>query len=67
MQQQSKAGRTHMPIIRFITRAFIDVFGITHPTPQQEQRATIFITTLLSLIVAGLALFLLVLYRMSHR
>lgn len=56
-----------MPIIRFITRAFIDVFGITHPTPQQEQRATIFITTLLSLIVAGLALFLLVLYRMSHR
>ncbi len=52
--------------LRFLTRVFIDVFGITHPTPTQEKRAAWFITTLLALIVGGICLVFLVLYRLSH-
>ena len=44
---------------RFITRVFIDVFGITHPTAQQETRAMWFICSMLALIgLAGLVFFL---------
>ncbi len=41
---------------KIVTRAFIDFFSITSPTPEQEKRATIFICSLLALIVlmAGL-------------
>jgi len=56
-----------MIFIRFITSAFIDVFGITHPTPRQERVATIFISTLLGLIVVGLLSLLAVLYHLSNR
>jgi hypothetical protein len=52
---------------RFLTRAFIDVFGITHPTPRQERRAAWFICTLLALILLGVAAFFLGAYRFSHR
>lgn len=52
---------------RFLTRAFIDVFGITHPTPQQERRAAWFVCTLLSLIVLGFAFVFFVLYTYQHR
>jgi hypothetical protein len=52
---------------RFLTRAFIDVFGITHPTPQQERRATWFISIMLVLIVAGAAAVFLAGYHFSHR
>jgi hypothetical protein len=46
-----------MGILRFITRAFIDFFGITQPTAKQERQAAWFICGLLVLIVlvAGLA------------
>ncbi len=36
---------------KIITRAFIDFFSITSPTPEQERRATVFICSLLVLIV----------------
>jgi hypothetical protein len=44
-----------MGLIRFITRVFIDVFGITHPSPAEEKRAAWFICGSLGLILAGLA------------
>jgi hypothetical protein len=56
-----------MSLIRYITNTFIDVFGITHPSPRQERVATIFISTLLALIAIGLLTFLAVLYLFSHR
>jgi hypothetical protein len=56
-----------MALFQFITRAFIDVFGITHPTPKQERLASIFISSMLGLIIAGLALFFLVMYLLAHR
>jgi hypothetical protein len=40
-----------MGILRFITRSFIDFFGITQPTPKQERQAAWFITGLLVLIL----------------
>lgn len=52
---------------RFLTRVFIDVFGITHPTPKQEQRATWFISAMLGLIVVGLLLFFLALHSFTPR
>lgn len=55
-----------MGLIRFITRAFIDVFGITHPTPKQERQAEIFITVLLGVIVVGLLSVVVGLYLFSH-
>lgn len=42
-----------MPLLLFIARAFIQVFGITQPTPQQERRAAWFIGALLFVIVAA--------------
>ncbi len=52
-----------MDPIGFLVRVFIDVFGITRPTPQQEQRARIFISTLLLLV---LCFFLFVAYAFFH-
>lgn len=51
---------------QFLTRAFIDVFGITHPTEQQERRAAWFICSLLALIVLGIAFVFFALYEISH-
>jgi hypothetical protein len=51
---------------RFLTRAFIDVFGITHPTPQQERRAAWFICSLLGLIAIGVLVVFLALYNISR-
>jgi hypothetical protein len=45
-----------MGIIRWITAGFINFFGITQPTPQQERQAAWFICSLLALIVVGAAL-----------
>ena len=42
--------------IAFLVRVFIDVFGITRPTPQQERRATLFISALFTLMIVFLAL-----------
>lgn len=56
-----------MSPLQFITRAFIDVFGITHPTPEQERTASRFIGILLGLIAAGMAFVVILLYRFSHR
>jgi hypothetical protein len=50
-----------------LARAFIDVFGITHPTPRQERRAAWFICTLLALILLGIAAFFLGAYVLLHR
>lgn len=54
---------TTMNPIGFLTRIFIDVFGITRPTPQQERRASIFIGSLLLVV---LLLFLFVAYAFFH-
>jgi hypothetical protein len=40
-----------MGLLRFITRGFINFFGITQPTPKQERQATWFICGLLVLVV----------------
>ena len=40
-----------MSLLQPIVRAFIDVFGITRPTPAQEKRATQFIAALLIMVV----------------
>lgn len=52
---------------RFLTRVFIDVFGITHPTPQQERRAAWFICTLLALVVLGIVAVFVAVYSVSRR
>jgi hypothetical protein len=41
-----------MGVLRMIARGFINFFGITQPTPKQEQQAVWFICGLLVLIVA---------------
>jgi hypothetical protein len=61
------ARSTPMNPFRLLTRVFIDVFGITHPTPQQEQRATWFITILMAFLFLGIALVFLTLYTVAHR
>jgi hypothetical protein len=43
-------------IFQFITRGFIDFFGITQPSPQQQKQATVFIVSLLALILVGAGL-----------
>ena len=45
-----------MGLLRWVTRAFIDFFGITKPTPKQERQAAWFICGLLVLIVVVAAL-----------
>ncbi|MBB5059033.1 hypothetical protein HDF16_003756 [Granulicella aggregans] len=51
---------------RFLTRVFIDVFGITHPTEREERRAAWFICSLLALVVAGIALIFFVVFTSAH-
>jgi len=47
-----------MGLLRFVTRWFINFFGITQPTPAQERQAAWFICGLLGLIlVASAAVF----------
>ena len=56
-----------MGFIQFITRGFIDFFGITQPTPKQERQAGWFIFGLLVLIVLMAAgVFLLVVFAFGH-
>jgi hypothetical protein len=45
-----------MGLLRFVTRGFINFFGITQPTPEQERVAAWFICGLLALVLAGAAL-----------
>ncbi len=56
-----------MRLIRFVTNVFIDVFGITHPSPAEERRAAWFICGSLALIVGGLASVFVVLFLHAHR
>ena len=42
-----------MRLLLFLARAFIQVFGITQPTPEQERRAAWFIGILCFVIVLG--------------
>ncbi len=56
-----------MGLVRFITNVFIDVFGITHPTPAEEKRAAWFIVGSLAVIVAGLASVFVVLFIHARR
>jgi Mg2+ and Co2+ transporter CorA len=44
-----------MGFFKFVTTGFINFFGITQPTPEQERRAAWFICGLLALIVLGAA------------
>ena len=52
---------------RSITRIFIDVFGITHPTPKQERQATWFISIMLGLILVAVVAAFFAGYRLSHQ
>lgn len=45
-----------MGLLTFITRGFIDFFGITQPTPRQEKQASLFIVGLLVLIAVLIGL-----------
>ena len=56
-----------MGLFGLITRAFIDAFGITHPTARQERAATWYISSLLGLIVLGMVLVFSVLYVYGRR
>ncbi len=40
-----------MPLLLFLARAFINTFGITQPTPQNERRAAYFIGATLTLVL----------------
>jgi Mg2+ and Co2+ transporter CorA len=52
-----------MGFFRAITNGFINFFGITQPTPEQERRAAWFICGLLALIVvAAASIFLLIVF-----
>jgi hypothetical protein len=51
---------------QFLTRVFIDFFGITHPTEREERRATWFICSLVGLVAAGIVLICFVLFSLSH-
>jgi hypothetical protein len=42
-----------MGLLRFVTRWFINFFGITEPTPVQERQAAWFICGLLALTLVG--------------
>lgn len=56
-----------MGLIRVITTGFINFFGITQPTPEQEKRAQWFITALLVLIVlAATVVFTLIVMAFGH-
>lgn len=44
-----------MGLLRFVTRWFINFFGITEPTPVQERQAAWFICGLLALTLVGAA------------
>ena len=44
-----------MGVFTFITRGFIDFFGITQPTPGEQKRAVWFICALLAVIILGAA------------
>jgi hypothetical protein len=44
-----------MGLLRFVTRWFINFFGITQPTAAQERQAAWFICGLLGLAVVGAA------------
>jgi hypothetical protein len=56
-----------MSPLRFVTRAFIDVFGITQPTPEQERTASRFINALLGVIALGMILIVVLIFRLSQR
>ncbi len=56
-----------MGLFRFVTRVFIDVFGITHPSPAEERQAMWLICGSLALIVGGLAALFVVLMLHAHR
>ena len=43
-----------MPVLLFLARAFVQTFGITQPSPDQERRAAWFIGVLLAIIVLGM-------------
>jgi hypothetical protein len=44
-----------MKFLHFIANAFINTMGITQPSPQAANRATLFIVTMLTLVLAAIA------------
>ncbi len=57
-----------MAFFRMITVGFIDFFGITQPSPEQERRAAWFICVLLALILIGAGLvFGIIVLAFGHR
>jgi len=53
---------TVMNLLRYLTSAFINFFGITQPSPEEETRASLFIAFLFlsMLVMLGAILFFLV-------
>jgi hypothetical protein len=45
-------GSILMRLLILVARTFIDAFGITHPSPQEERKAAIFIVSLLGFFLA---------------
>ena len=57
-----------MGFFRGITNGFINFFGITQPTPEQERRAAWFICGMLVLILlSAAAVFLLIVFAFGHQ
>lgn len=55
-----------MSLLLLLTRAFVNTFGITQPSPEGERRAAYFIGTLLLLIVLGMVVLLYAFVSMRH-
>ena len=55
-----------MKLIRFISRTFIDVFGITHPSAENEDRAAWFIAFMLLAVLGAIAFFLILAFHYLH-
>jgi hypothetical protein len=53
--------------VKSLVSIFIDVFGITRPTPQQEARATTFISVMLLLTLMAFLLFAYGFFHGFHR
>ncbi len=55
-----------MHLLEALAGAFINTFGITQPTEQARRRASLFILGILLLVVCGLVVAGVVIFRLMH-
>ena len=55
-----------MKLLRWLANIFINTFGITQPSPEQEDRMAIFIAILLAAVLVGIAAVTLLLRNAIH-